>query len=248
MVQATSLDLKLLPLTDDGNKFPHIYAQKHSLKDLFEKLNVCHVDQQNERGHNLYDLVREESTDNWLIRCFLTQNNQGYTFLATALNNIENEDAKKNEQVIMQREEDLVRAMELMALIFGEEMITKMCEKADNNGNSLAHLAVLNSLTKLGAFILLKAEKTHKIFNKDGYNPLQLAVQMNRINMVKQILKQKPESVNICRSNKETALHIAAQSGCCEVLSELIKYLGNLTQQNEDGHTPLHACLEPGLF
>ena len=252
MVQATSLDLKLFQLRGDGNSFLHTYTQKHSLKDLFEKLGqFFHVDQQNEQGRNVYDRVRDETTDNWLTRCLQIKNNQGYTFLAAALNNIQNKDDKNNEQMIVQGEEDLTKTIELMALIFGEEMISKLCEKSDNDGNSLAHLAVQKSLTKLLSFILLKTDGVHKIFNKDGYNPFHLAVRMDNRNVVrcfKDILKKIPEIINIRMSNKETALHLAAQCGGYEVLSELIKYGGDLSQQDEDSHTPLHDCLEEVYF
>ena len=135
-----------------------------------------------------------------------------------------------------------------MSVVFGEQVVLKLCNARDNGGNTLLHLAVCKSLIELISFILSKTPGAHKILNQEGYNPLHLAVQMDSIDMVKCISQQEHFDVDVCIRNKETALHIAAQLGYSKILGELIKQGGDLSARDEDGHTPLHDCLQQVYF
>ena len=94
-------------------------------------------------------------------------------------------------------------------------------------------------------FVLKKTKDPYKIFNKEGYNPLHLAVQTNC--MV--ACFSEHFDVNIHMNNGETALHIAAQLGDSSSLEALIERGGDLSVRDiEDGHTPLHDCLQQVYF
>ena len=85
--------------------------------------------------------------------------------------------------------------------------------------------------------------------NHERYKPLHAAVQSNDVEKVKKILSVKTKSqVNVAMPNGETALHIAAQYGYCDILSVLIDEGGDLDMRDEDGHTPLHDCLQQVYF
>ena len=67
--------------------------------------------------------------------------------------------------------------------------------------------------------------------------------------MVKCLSEQKNFDVNVRMSNGETALHIAAQLGHSNMLGEMIEKGGDLSvRDDEDGHTPLHDCLQQVYF
>ena len=211
-----------------GNTFLHIFAEKHNLKELFGEIRKIRTNPFPE-------------TD--LPECFTIQNQNGYTFLAVAVNNVDNENSEKL------NEKDVAEALKLMNDIYGKQLVSELCKQMDNGGNSLVHLAVRKSMTKLMDKIIPETDKAHEIENKDGHNPLHLAVLMNNITMVRCLLKQRNFDVNKCMENGETALHIAAQFGYTDILGELIKYGGNLSgTDKEDGHAPLHDCLQQVYF
>ena len=207
-----------------GKTFLHTYAQKHSLKKLFREIR-----KEEERHFRMKKTMEE-----W----FTSGNEKGYTFLAVAVNS-ENKQGK----------EDIIDALDSISAIFGEQVVSNLCDKTDHGGNSLLHLAVRKSLIELISFILSKTPNTDEIKNLAGYNPLHLAVQMNNFDIVKRILQHEGFDVDECMKNGETALHIAAQLGYSEMFGELIEKGGDLSlRDKEDGHTPLHDCLQQVYF
>ena len=225
---------KLNQRNKEGNTFLHIFAKNHSLENLFKDIA--------KKGIPSNTVTQEQSDQErkypWLNECLEIQNNNGHTFLAIAASN--------NQKTV---ETDIIGALEWMIEIFGRKFVSKLLEIQDNGGNFLAHLAVRKSLMKLLEFILSITEKAHKIKNKDGYNPLHLAVQTENTLMVKHIVKQKNFKVNIKMRNGETALHLVAQLGKSVMLEDLIESGGDLSvRDTEDGHTPLHDCLQQVYF
>ena len=233
----------------EQNTFLHTLAENHDVKviiNLFQETNqkkteMSKKEEQEEDNETLVlDLddnaenEKKETSVNWLAKSIEMSNEKGYTFLAVAVNKIQEE-----------TESDMIRVLEWMIAIFGENCVSRLCERIDNGGNSLMHLAVRKSLPKLMSFVLKKTKDPHKIFNKEGYNPLHLAVQTNR--MVTYFPKHF--DVNIHMNNGETALHIAAQLGDSSSLEALIERGGDLSvRDDEDGHTPLHDCLQQVYF
>ena len=202
-----------------GNNLLCILAVKNKLKGFFQEVQMS------------------RTACDWLQNCFKMDNKKGSTFLAVAVN---------NEQMI---EDDIIQVIELMVIISGSESVSGLCKKKDNRGNSLLHVAVKKSLMKLMSKILSITPDSHKIKNKDGYNPLHLAVQQKNRPMVKCILQQKDFDINVRVGNGETPLHIAAQLFQTDILTDLIGRGGDLSlKDEEDGHTPLHDCLQQVYF
>ena len=120
----------------------------------------------NHLDDDLGDLEQNETSANWLIKRIEMQNEKGHTFMAVAVNK-----TKKETEAYM------VKVLEWMNIIFGENIVSGLCEKTDKGGNNLAHLVVDKSLAKLVTFILKKTLKADKIFNGKGYNQLHLSKQ-----------------------------------------------------------------------
>ena len=158
-----------------------------------------------------------------------------------AVNSIKMED--------MEREEDIIAAMDNMAKIFENiEDLSDLCKITDNGDNNILHHAVKKSLAKLLSYTLDIVEDGAELFNKDGYNALHLAVRLNNRPMVSCILKKKFD-VDKGMSNGETALHIAAQHEYADILGDLVRTGGDLSvRDDEDWHTPLHDCLQEVFF
>ena len=237
----------------EQNTFLHTLAEMHDVKviiNLFQEINQKKTEmskkkwEEERRKIYKYDLddneenEKKETSLNWLAKFIEMSNEKGYTFLAIAVNKIQEE-----------TESDMIRVLEWVIAIFGEDLMSGLCEKTDKGGNNLVHLAVRKSLPKLKEFILLKSTKSHEIFNKEGYNPLHLAVKRNDAEVTQIILQQKHFNINTNMFNGETALHISAQLGHCALLRKLIEEGGDLAMKdNEDGHTPLHDCLQQVYF
>ena len=54
--------------------------------------------------------------------------------------------------------------------------------------------------------------------------------------------------MNITFPNGESVVHIAAQKGDTKALEDFVKHGGDLAQQDKEGNTPLHDCLEQVYF
>ena len=202
-----------------GNSLLNMLAVNNNLKGFFEEVQMS------------------ETACDWLQNCFKMDNKKGNTFLAVAVN---------NEQMT---EDDILEVMELMIDISNSESVSELCKKKDNRGNSLLHVAVKKSMVKLMSKILSITPEAHKIKNSDGYNALHLAVQQKNRPMVKCILQQNDFDINVHVGNGETSLHIAAQLFQTDILTDLIRRGGDLSlKDEEDGHTPLHDCLQQVYF
>ena len=203
----------------DDNTFLHIYAQHHELKPLFEEF---------EENNYFYEFFKEK-------KGYAMKNQNGHTFLAIALNSAKTEAQK-----------DIIDAMDNIADEFGDDVIFNLCKETDIKGNTLLHLAVHNSLQDLVVYLLPKTKDPKKSFNQDGYNPFHLAVYNDDTSMVRCIMDTIGHTldVNDAMPNDERALHLAAKQDNLNMIEELIERGGDLTLQDEDGHTPLHDCLQ----
>ena len=109
---------------DKVDTFLHVYAQKHSLKHLFEQIS--------EKSNDLNEFLKKK-------------NKNGYNFLAVAVDGIEDDTEK---------EKDIIEAMEQMDKVCGEDTVSLLCQESDKGGNNLLHLAVRKSLTHLMRHVL----------------------------------------------------------------------------------------------
>ena len=198
---------------------------------------------------DMKDQVFRMSSDeakNWFDKLLGIQNKNGYTFLAVAV--IIADSGKNDSKENLPNEEDIIETLKRMIRIFGQDVVSQLCAKTDNGGNSLSHLAVRKNMTKLMAFLLPKTTEEHKIFNQNKCNPLHLAVLLKKHEMTTFFSKQRNFNLDERMTNGETALHLAAQLGEATMLGELIEGGGDLAMQDEDGHTPLHDCVQQVYF
>jgi len=70
---------------------------------------------------------------------------------------------------------------------------------------------------------------------------LHSAIRWERVDEVKEIIKQSAPTVNVKdESNGNTAIHIAAQNGHLEIVTMLVKAGADVNAQNAGGQTALH--------
>jgi len=82
--------------------------------------------------------------------------------------------------------------------------------------------------------------------NKDGYNPLMIAVQRNNIDIVKTLLRKKANVHATLMRNKATALHIAAQENNPECIRLLVEAGADINCPDKEGVTPLMRAAQEG--
>ncbi|VVB07116.1 unnamed protein product [Arabis nemorensis] len=84
--------------------------------------------------------------------------------------------------------------------------------------------------------------------NDDGSFPIHVAVEKGHVDVVKEILKRCPDSVELLNKQGQNILHVAAKSGKSRSL--LLKHIKGLDRKknhlieevDEDGNTPLHLA------
>ena len=200
------------------NTFLHVYAQRYSLEELFRELG-----QTDNLQENLSETLHK-------------QNYNGETFLSIAI-----------DKVTIEGTEQIIKAMEMIAGIFGEDAVSKLCQMTDTKKNNLLHLAGQRSLKDLVSYLLPRTIVDVKKLNSDGLNPLHVAVYKNDCELIQSILNTEVD-VDSKTLSQETSLHIAAKQGHLEALEELIRHGGDLSAQDTDKHTPLHDCLQQVYF
>jgi len=114
-------------------------------------------------------------------------------------------------------------------------------DQANNEGNTLAHLAaerslmdILKSLTKSNPELLLRKNNTHQV-------PLFSAISYSQLEATRFLLTQLgKESTNHQGRN---ALHIAALEGTVEILQEVLPlFIKHLDDLDRDKYTALHLA------
>ena len=114
----------------------------------------------------------------------------------------------------------------------------------DAAGNTLLHMAVKNSNCAMITYLADKPIDEGK--NNAGFNPLHLAVRDNNTRAFQHILNTFGHRlrINDPTSDEETVLHIAAKQGNVDMIEKIVNLGGDLSYQDNDGHTPLHDCLQ----
>ena len=114
----------------------------------------------------------------------------------------------------------------------------------DAAGNTLLHMAVKNSNCAMISYLADKPIDEGK--NSAGFNPLHSAVRDNNIRAFQHILDTFGHRlrINDPTGDEETVLHIAAKQGNVDMIEKIVKLGGDLSYQDNDGHTPLHDCLQ----
>mmetsp|Transcript_38738 Transcript_38738/g.28625 ORF Transcript_38738/g.28625 Transcript_38738/m.28625 type:complete len:203 (+) Transcript_38738:13-621(+) len=95
----------------------------------------------------------------------------------------------------------------------------------------------------------LEAKELHSSINTRGldhWTPLHFAVQENRIEVIKELLRHKSINVNLSSSTQRTPLHLAAMKGSTEILRMLVSAGAYKNKKDADGGTALHYASEYG--
>ncbi|KAJ6406562.1 hypothetical protein OIU84_010134 [Salix udensis] len=111
----------------------------------------------------------------------------------------------------------------------------EFAKELDFLGSSPLHLAAANGH-------LESSENT----NFDGRNPLHIAVIKGRVDVLKELVQNKPEAVLHRTTRGETILHLCVkyfQLEALKLLVETIKDYGFINSRDEDGSTVLHLAV-----
>ncbi len=74
--------------------------------------------------------------------------------------------------------------------------------------------------------------------------PLHDAVRRNDSKAFARIVLERNISINQETSNEETCLHLACKKGFVNMIEKIVEKGGDLSHQDQDGHTPLHDLLQ----
>ena len=202
----------------EGNTFLHVAAKNSTLKELIPVVL--------EKAHSLHHGGR-------LITIFRQQNNEKQTFMAVALNT--------------DIDEETIRGImdNLMLSVHGREVLEFCCRSLDSGGNTLLHLATEGARFDTISYLADKPID-EKHLNNEGFSPMHIAVDDNNFPLFKHILTTFTERLDINEptADNETSLHLACKKGHVDMMGNIVKLGGDLSSQDEHGHTPLHDLLQ----
>lgn len=133
------------------------------------------------------------------------------------------------------------------------ELVKALEEKADVNtvdeyGNTPLHWATENGHAQIVNRLIEAEADMNKTNNRNGETPLMLAAARGHLMAIEQLVSHKAD-VDATNSSGQTALFIAASSGCLEckeeigaIITALINGGAHVNMQNPDGWTPLMAA------
>ncbi len=126
-----------------------------------------------------------------------------------------------------------------------KEMFWALCRFVDVHFDTLLHTAVKRRRFKTIQYLADKPVN-EKQLNKHGFSPLHMAVVLNDVELLRHLISVFKFKLNINEptASGETVLHIATKKGLLDMLQEIVKSGGDLSQQDNDGNTPLHDCLQ----
>lgn len=105
-----------------------------------------------------------------------------------------------------------------------------------------------STYTKLIAIFPEILESAECITDKNGYNPLHLAIEWEDTNLIDLIIESASEieALIMAQDNRGfTPLHLAAQKGLSKFIASILKYsLAPLSIKTDKGYTPLHLAAE----
>ena len=187
---------------------------------------------------SVFKVIKEKMggiADQSVKSAFKIENNDLQTFLAVAVKST-------SEECIGYIQDIMDTLMNLSPRGYDMNFIYKTCDTA---GNTLLHLAAKRAKFNMISYLADKPiDKRAK--NDAGYNPLHIAVLDNNYELFEHIFRAFKHrfSINEPTEENETVLHIAAKQGNVKMLEKFVELGGDLAGQDNDGHTPLHDCLQ----
>ena len=79
---------------------------------------------------------------------------------------------------------------------------------------------------------------------KEGYNPLQLAINLNKIEVVALILNNSSTELIHKQNQHGSALHVASSSGNKKAISLLFRYQADPLIKNKEGKFPIDLAAD----
>ena len=243
----------------DHNTFYHYLARSkyassctRIISTLICKDNLASIlELQNKRGNTLlhtaaffgnlvsiFKVIKEKMggiADQPIRSAFKIENNDRQTFLAVAVKST-------SEECVGYIQEIMDTLMNLSPRGYDMNFIYKTYDTA---GNTLLHLAAKRAKFNMISYLADKPID-ERAKNDAGYNPLHIAVLDNNYELFEHIFGAFKHrfSINEPTEEKETVLHIAAKQGNVKMLEKFVELGGDLAGQDNDGHTPLHDCVQ----
>uniref|UniRef100_A0AAT9UQL8 Ankyrin repeat containing protein n=1 Tax=Apapanepox virus TaxID=3049969 RepID=A0AAT9UQL8_9POXV len=113
--------------------------------------------------------------------------------------------------------------------------------KVEPGSRSPLHDAVVRGKTKAVEMLLMVNAYADDVFYKDGMTPLYLATKLQKVEIMKTLLKHKADP-DISSTDKTSALHLAVMLGDVNMTKLLIRNKATLDLEDGYGYTPLlHA-------
>ncbi|ARE67373.1 SWPV2-ORF145 [Shearwaterpox virus] len=103
---------------------------------------------------------------------------------------------------------------------------------------SLLHDAVVRGKVKAVEMLLMLNTYADDVFYKDGMTPLYLATKLQKVEIMKTLLKYKADP-DISSTDKTSTLHLAVMMGDVNMTKLLIKHKATLDLEDGCGYTPL---------
>ena len=203
------------------NTLLHVAALSGCLKEVFQIIT--------ERTQNTPGLAVTRFRD-----ALKKENPDKQTFIAVAVNA-----GMKGEHI-----REILESLQNHSTGYFRIICEDLWRSRDAAGNTLLHMAVKNSNCTMISYLSDKPIDEGK--NNAGFNPLHLAVRDNNTRTFQHILDTFGHRlrINDPTSDEETVLHIAAKQGNVDMIEKIVNLGGDLSYQDNDGHTPLHDCLQ----
>ncbi|XP_066515240.1 NF-kappa-B inhibitor beta [Hoplias malabaricus] len=135
----------------------------------------------------------------------------------------------------------------LLELISINRSWTPYLDIQNDLGQTALHLAVIMDRSECVS-VLLEAGASAELQERGGHTPLHLAVREQRTECVRELTscnRTNQNHLNITNYTGVSALHLAVQKGCCDMINMLLKAGADVNQRDQgSGRTPLHWAVE----
>ncbi|XP_046555705.1 putative ankyrin repeat protein RF_0381 [Haliotis rubra] len=113
------------------------------------------------------------------------------------------------------------------------------------DGLSPLHLAVRGSLIALMRILRSRGANVH-LLRRDGKSLLHTAVETGNHEVVREVISYGVRKNLKTNTKGQTALHLAAASGHCDIITMWKQRFNFMLDRDKDGNTPLHLIVETG--
>ncbi len=217
--------LLLAETNQQGNTFLHEAAKHGILSDCLKKtVDVMTIppcsDPKNAKSKQLMS----------------EKNNQGRTFMGVAVNTAGLKDEKTSaDDIEATLQHHFLPAMKDCSSFFDDTAET-----------TLLHMTTKLRLKKMTSVLGNNKPGLLNRFNSRGFTPLHVAVYNDDIDMFQFMVSEFNKNLDINQQTQdgETALHLACKKGLLKMMETIVEQGGDLSYQDDDGHTPLHDLLQ----